>query len=473
MMRSHAPWRVVGVVLLTAAASIGRAGPQKALPLAEEGRLLKAAGVQTDLTGLLAFFRKRTLGRPDQERVAALVRRLGDDSFQVREKASADLVTLGTSALPFLRRALQDPDLEIRRRAGECLKQIRRGPNLAIAGARLLQAHPSAETCAALLDYLPFAEDDLAEEEVLATLSAMGVPTSRRYPVLTQALADPDPRRRAAAALVLAPWGLAEHRVALRRLLTDADAGVRMRTAQGFIAAGDKSAIPTLVALLTEGTQDAARHAETVLEWLAAEQAPHARLGTDPSARRQCRTAWEGWWDLHKDKLMLARPDMETVLCLPSLHANLLARKFLRALMAQDMATVQRISDVPFLFKGATLSQPVELIRAFRRIQFLLVRQQRLAVLENNNGREGPAGHGPRDSFTIEGVVHASDYLEQAPADERNALTQERCGTLRVVRVHNQIAGLDDIQAVFVRIDGDKIRVVGLGAGRQAEPHEP
>lgn len=48
--------------------------------------------------------------------VAGLIRRLADDDFDTREDAAQKLIELGEPALPALRRATADPDLEVRRR---------------------------------------------------------------------------------------------------------------------------------------------------------------------------------------------------------------------------------------------------------------------------------------------------------------------------------------------------------------------
>src|SRR5690349_6859528 len=88
--------------------------------LAQDEKLLREAGVGTDAPGLLAYFRSQTLSAADQERLRAAVRRLGDNEFEVRERASKDLAAAGRLAYPYVARALRDPDLEVARRARLC-----------------------------------------------------------------------------------------------------------------------------------------------------------------------------------------------------------------------------------------------------------------------------------------------------------------------------------------------------------------
>src|SRR5271168_4774080 len=99
-------------------------GPAEEPALSADETLLKDAGVPTDDAGLLDFFRKRTLSPAEQARIVQTVGKLGDQSFAVREKASADLAELGRLARPYLKPALLDRDPEVVRRAERCLAHI-------------------------------------------------------------------------------------------------------------------------------------------------------------------------------------------------------------------------------------------------------------------------------------------------------------------------------------------------------------
>jgi hypothetical protein len=77
------------------------------------------------LTPLLKFVDKKSpTPEADSQKIAKLIRLLGDSSFAVREKASKDLVALGESAVPFLQKAQKNPDLEVARRSERCLAII-------------------------------------------------------------------------------------------------------------------------------------------------------------------------------------------------------------------------------------------------------------------------------------------------------------------------------------------------------------
>src|SRR5947209_511870 len=84
--------------------------------LSADEQTLRDAGLGTDGTALLDFYRQRTLNPEAQDQIRGLVRRLGDHVYRVRRKASSELVALGTVAVPFLNQATHNPDPEVSRR---------------------------------------------------------------------------------------------------------------------------------------------------------------------------------------------------------------------------------------------------------------------------------------------------------------------------------------------------------------------
>jgi WD40 repeat protein len=77
------------------------------------GRLVRSPGQAVALVGK----RLRPVSAPDAKRVAALVKDLGDDDFDVRTRATERLVALGEPVAPALRKALataKDPDVRLR-----------------------------------------------------------------------------------------------------------------------------------------------------------------------------------------------------------------------------------------------------------------------------------------------------------------------------------------------------------------------
>jgi hypothetical protein len=174
---------------------------------AEESALL-AAGLKADDPSLLAYLKKQV---PDPKRLAtirALVKKLGDDDFEEREKAEKAIVALGTPAVPLLNQAVKaDSDLEVVRRAERCLKKIGTGNTSAVAAAvRLLALRRPAGATRVLLDVLPGLEKDV-EADALSVLASLALRGGKPDPALTQALTDADPARQAAARAILGKDG--------------------------------------------------------------------------------------------------------------------------------------------------------------------------------------------------------------------------------------------------------------------------
>jgi hypothetical protein len=268
---------------------------------AADEKTLKDAGVGTDGESLLTFFKRRTLTDADHTRFQEAVRLLGDDDFQVRQKATADLKAAGRVVLPYLRPAVRDADPEVAHRARQCMAALEELPELSLLGAatRLLAVRRPARTVEVLLAYVPVVDDYYVREAVLRALASAGLRDGQVDAALVAAATSEQPDRRAAAAYVLARAG-ADQRAALTRLLADSDPRVRFQAATGSVRRGDKAGVPVLVALLTDGPRDIAWQAEDLLCRMAPGQTPAVSLGNgDDGDRKKCRDAWENWWKLH------------------------------------------------------------------------------------------------------------------------------------------------------------------------------
>jgi HEAT repeat protein len=315
------------LVALLAAAAIRAAEPDE--QAAADERLLREARVAVTDAGLLDFLRQRSLTDDDRAKLEATVRRLGSAEYAERERASAALSARGSPALPFLRRALTDPDPEVRRRARRCLEEIERGPgnSLPMAAVRLLARRAPAGAVEALLNYAPFADDEYVEDEVLAALAALGLRGGKAAPPLAAALADAQAARRAAAAYVVGRSPDLAQRDAAARLLADTDPAVRLRAAQALVAGRDRRGVPALIDLLADAPAERAGRAEELLLRMAGEQAPEVSAGTGtPEERKRWREAWAGWWRERGPKVDLARLDEATpylgLTLVPEMHGN-------------------------------------------------------------------------------------------------------------------------------------------------------
>src|SRR4051794_15223828 len=108
-------------VLLLLAGPVAAADTDAA---AQDEQALRAAAAGTGGPPLLEFFRKGAGSEATRARPRERVKQLGDDSCDVREQGSEELVTPGRVALPALCEALKNRDAEVCRRAADCLHVI-------------------------------------------------------------------------------------------------------------------------------------------------------------------------------------------------------------------------------------------------------------------------------------------------------------------------------------------------------------
>jgi WD40 repeat protein len=119
-------------------------------------------------------------GALSQERLAKLIADLDDNRYAVREKASAELEKLGRAAHPALRKALDSPSAEVRRRSEELLEKKGDGPPplsaeevQALRAIEVLQHIGTAEVRPVLRKWAKEAPKSLVGQEAAATLELL------------------------------------------------------------------------------------------------------------------------------------------------------------------------------------------------------------------------------------------------------------------------------------------------------------
>jgi HEAT repeat protein len=441
-------WSLAAVLLL--AAAVVRAEPPAEPDTGDDEKLLKEAGARTDGPALVEFLRGRLPAEVTADKLATLVKQLGDDDFNVRDRASAELRALGVRALPALRRAAEDPDAEVKRRAQDCIIATVDGPGAArtAAAARLLAVRKPAGAAAVLVAYLPFAEDEAAADEIVSALVAVGAPGGKPDPAVNDALKDGEPSRRAAAALLLGRHGSDGQKAAVRKLLADADPNIRLRAAQGLLAARDKGSLPPLFVLLTEAPTDVARQAEDLLQRAAGASAPAVGLGDGKEQRARCRAAWEAWWKDRESKLDLAKADVDLEVVNPSALAREVVRRLVVAWFDKaDAAAVKKSIDPPFRIDGMKLDTRDQL-------------DQMISMVADASKERKP-------KTTILETVTADEFFKQADPDLLKSLGDVRKSDLRVVKV--KIYADERTYGFVVRIRGARGKVVGIGGVREGK----
>lgn len=278
---------------------------------ADDDRLLRTEKVEPTTKNVLDLVRKRTLGEKEIARLQGLVHDLRSRSFTVRFKATKELVAEGTRALPFLKVAEFDADAETASRAAFCLKEIRGKSNPAIpmAAARFL-ARPTkddvGESIRALLAYIPFADDEIVEEEVLTCLTILCLRDTKLEPDLIKALGDANPIRRGAAAFVLGHVGTKDDVAKVQRLLEDKSPIARLRAAQGILSTRNPEALEPLVGLIRDVPDPYLPRVEETLFRLAEDKGPNENIvATSAPSREKAAKAWQKWLGANQAKIDL------------------------------------------------------------------------------------------------------------------------------------------------------------------------
>jgi HEAT repeat protein len=415
---------------------------------------------------LLEFLRKRLVGPQDQQRFEELITKLSSKSFKERDQAQADLIKEGPPTLPSLRKVVKsNVELEIKSRCDRLIKEIeKKSPNtLVTAAARLLKARQTAGACAALLEYVAIAPDDAVEEELFSCIYDLAltgaklevfppeVKAGKLNPILVQALSDKEPARRAIAALVVARFGTEPQRQQVHKLLTDVHPHVRFRAAQGLLAVRDQSGVPVLVELLHKGPMALALQAEDLLSLVAQEKGPTAPLAETADSRAQCHAAWKAWWDKNKSNLDLTAWQFDSPFGSLAARATAAGGAFLQAIFKFDIELIRKTTDVPFTIGGVLNFKTREEFDTF---------------LNQNKGGGGPENL----KFKVGKIVPATEYLKNAPEQERSFLEASRPAQVHVVYVEivdgPGAGGPQQTLPLFIRISGGRAKCIGLSIQR-------
>ena len=460
-MRRTWLWLTVAPFLLTLASLRGAppAAPPTLAPGSEDEKLLKAAKIAVDGPGLLDHFRQRTTTPVQQDHIQALIRQLGDDSFKVRQKATTELAALGPAAVPLLRRSLNDPDEEIKERA-ESLIATADGLDAraaqSAAAARLIRQRAPAEAAAVLLAFMPDAENDEVEEEVVASLAVLGVHDGKVDAPLLAALKDKHAGRRAAAGVVVGRSGTPEQRADAQALLVDPDPRVRFRAAQGLLAGRDRAAVPALIAVIKDGPTTLAYRSDELLSCAVGVHAPHIPFGDDPATRQSCVKAWTAWAQKSAKAVDLSHADADLPAFNPALRARDVARQFFNALVVGDLNAFKKVVGTPFLMANENVYQDADQL--------------------NNYFNENPMGL-RNGQFTpaVLGTVSLNDYTKGTTATPAEVTFASKLRPSEVVVLlvqQNQIGAPnptpDPSQGMLfvVRLTGDQPHVIAVSPGR-------
>jgi hypothetical protein len=261
--------------------------------------------------GILSYLKSATWTEFKADQVKRQIDLLASPDYKTREKATAELSRPALNLLPFLRAAQSSAPAEIQRRLATCITKLEHPVSYekvlvfrAAVRETIRRRPPGMEEC--LLLAIPMLlDDELAIDVQLALADAV----QRRKsvdPLFEDYLNDSIPIRRSIAGLLLARFGTSDQKLKSKKLLTDESPVVRLRTAQGLLAAGDKTVVPILVSLLSGKPVFVAWQAEELLVFIAGKDAalPIPAVGDGRSASK-AHQGWQKWWAQHGEKVNL------------------------------------------------------------------------------------------------------------------------------------------------------------------------
>jgi hypothetical protein len=291
---------------------------------------LSAARLPTTDKALLNFFQKRTQPPPARAVIQHLARALDSQNATEADDAQGELVSLGVPVVAVLREvANRVDDVRASRRAKEILQQIE-GPEagrLPAEAARLLAARNAPGTAEALLNYLPFADNDAVFDDFISALTVVGFRDGKADPALLAALKGSHGFSRAAAVRALCKAGGNSAWKIVRPLLTDADPAIRLQAALALADARDSQAIPVLIECLSDAPAPLAAKAEKYLASLAGDWTVHGPRGSDLVSRQLRREVWATWWQKTSGELLLREVQARTLTDEELAKAQALLRK--------------------------------------------------------------------------------------------------------------------------------------------------
>jgi len=261
--------------------------------------IINKSGISTKPKDIQNWLQSRIPNVTNGIKASKWVIDLGNESFEVREQASRELLKLNNLAIFELKKATKSKDIEVAKRASDCLEQISPHESIALKTAiiRLLGKSNPELVFEYFIKIADTPELDLLTSEAL--LDAFSI-TIKSNPTLLQKLEDfsltKDIKSRILIARVLAignPNG-----IAFRKLSTDDQAIVKANALLALLQEKDKKAIGLLITLLPELKTNQFMPIAGLLNELIQDQASEKELGKEkPSAvelQKLFASAWNG-----------------------------------------------------------------------------------------------------------------------------------------------------------------------------------
>jgi HEAT repeat protein len=264
-----------------------------------DGALLRRQKIPLTSDAWIGVVRKASAREVKPPEIAAEIAKLGNERYAAREQAGKRLAEIGPVAVASLRRLIASEDTDLAKRAREVTDQIveKHSSDILPAAVRVLLRQRERSAVEPLIKLLPFIHDPDLEADIWYGLDRMAGKDAKVVEVIGHFLKDDFPARRAIAANFSARYGGVDGRTKAGALLSDPDSLVKLRAAQGLLAAKDSAGVSALIGLLDEADIEIRFQSEELLRWIAMDTGPPTLAASnDGKSRLVCQAAWKKCW---------------------------------------------------------------------------------------------------------------------------------------------------------------------------------
>ena len=281
-----------------------------------EKDLIQTAGFNSpDNISAIVLLETRASPPPSKENLDMWIRELNNPAQQTRQKARQMLINAGDYSVWHLENLKNNAtDGANSKNARECLDLIlgNHATRLVEISLRLASQDSQSRAGLAILGYAPYAPTDLIFEETSEALKNWVAKSEHAKEILSAALSQSHPRKRALAAelLIQKKWASDEQ---VLKLLGDSSEQVSSMATLALLKQMDKRAIPQAIKAFETATPENAKRMEDTLMAIAGEWSVQGPLPTDQLSQKIRQSIWEAWWKNIQSRDLLAPVRLATI----------------------------------------------------------------------------------------------------------------------------------------------------------------
>ena len=281
-----------------------------------EKDLIQTAGFNSpDNISAIVLLETRASPPPSKENLDMWIRDLTDPAQQTRQKARQMLINAGDYSVWHLENLKNNSTPGANSKyARECLDLIlgNQATRLIEISLRLASQDSQSRAGLAILGYAPYAPTDQIFEETSEALKNWVAKSEHAKEILSAALSQSHPRKRALAAelLIQKKWASDEQ---VLKLLADSSEQVSSMATLALLKQMDKRAIPHAMKAFETATPENAKRMEDTLMAIAGEWSVQGPLPTDQLSQKIRQSIWEAWWKNIQSRDLLAPVRLATI----------------------------------------------------------------------------------------------------------------------------------------------------------------